>query len=82
MTLPPKPKDFTTEASRSELDRHHLFRAVENGVKGKEMPAWKWVLSKQQIADIVEYVYREFIDSTTSGGPKPSRARNMESSAG
>jgi mono/diheme cytochrome c family protein len=37
---------------------------IADGVLGKEMPAWSKVFSDQDIADVAEFVYREFITAT------------------
>jgi mono/diheme cytochrome c family protein len=57
----PKPRNFTQPAARQTLNRPTLFEAIANGRVGTEMPAWKQVLSPQDIADLAEYVFRSFI---------------------
>lgn len=57
----PKPRNFLNPANRARFNRPALFSAIKGGVKGREMPAWENVLSKQQIADIAEYVFQTFI---------------------
>lgn len=47
--------DFTDHESMSGLRDTELERAVREG-KGSFMPAWKEVLSKREIADVVRYV--------------------------
>jgi len=59
----PKPRNFHDPASRAYLDRRKLYSGIKFGVVGKEMPAWGKVMSDAQIADVTEYVYRQFIDS-------------------
>jgi len=56
-----KPKDFLSRTARAELDRPKLFEYVGEGVLGTTMPAWDKVLTRQQIADVAEYVYRAFL---------------------
>lgn len=58
----PRPRNFRDPASRAYFNRPTLFYGIKNGVVGKEMPAWGKVMTDQQIADIAEYVLREFID--------------------
>jgi len=58
----PKPRNFLNPANRARFNRPALFSAIKGGVKGREMPAWENVLSKQQIADIAEYVLQTFIN--------------------
>lgn len=57
----PKPRDFTHASSRHGFDRPRLYRAIAEGSRGSEMPAWDKVLSPQEIADVAEYVYRAFV---------------------
>ncbi len=57
----PKPTNFTDSAHRAYLDRPALFAAIRDGVRGREMPAWGKVLSDQQIANVAEYVFTQFI---------------------
>jgi mono/diheme cytochrome c family protein len=57
----PKPRNFHDAATRQYLDRRKLYNGIKFGVVGKEMPAWGKVLSDEQIADLTEYVYRQFI---------------------
>jgi mono/diheme cytochrome c family protein len=58
----PKPRNFHDPATREYLTRQNLYNGVKFGVVGKEMPAWGKVLSDAQIADVAEYVYRQFIE--------------------
>ena len=48
-------------AARAGFNRPKLYRAIKDGVVGREMPAWGKVLDDQQIAHIAEYVYQAFI---------------------
>ena len=57
----PKPRNFNDPATRQYLTRRNLYNGIKYGVVGKEMPAWGKVLSDEQIADLTEYVYRQFI---------------------
>ncbi len=57
----PKPRNFLSDKVRKTFNRPALYNAVKNGVIGKEMPAWDKVLTAQQIADVSEYVFQEFI---------------------
>jgi mono/diheme cytochrome c family protein len=57
----PKPRNFNDPATQQYLTRHNLYNGIKHGVVGKEMPAWGKVLSDGQIADLTEYVYRQFI---------------------
>jgi mono/diheme cytochrome c family protein len=64
-----KPKDFTSEKARAELNRPHLFTGISKGVTGTGMPAWSKVIDDQQIADVAEYVFRTFIRPTAQAAP-------------
>ena len=57
----PKPRNFNDPATQEYLTRENLYNGIKHGVVGKEMPAWGKVLSDHQIADLTEYVYRQFI---------------------
>ncbi len=62
----PKPRNFVEPASRARLNRPALFAAISEGRRGTEMPAWNKVLDDQQIADVAEYVFEQFIRSPTA----------------
>jgi mono/diheme cytochrome c family protein len=57
----PKPVDFLAEKSRASLNRPTLYTIVFAGKLGTEMPAWRFVLSEQEIANVAEYVFQAFI---------------------
>lgn len=57
----PKPRNFIDPSARSAFSRGGLFSAISIGRRGSEMPAWNKVLDDQQIADVAEYVYLQFI---------------------
>lgn len=57
----PKPVDFLSEQSRASLNRPTLYTIVFAGKLGTEMPAWRFVLSEQEIANVAEYVFQAFI---------------------
>ncbi len=59
--IQPKPRNFLHVESRDLLNRPALFRAIGIGKPGTPMPAWSKVLSSQQIADVAEFVYQDFI---------------------
>jgi len=60
----PKPRNFRDPATQNILNRPRLYMGIADGVLGKEMPAWSKVFSDQDIADVAEFVYREFITAT------------------
>jgi len=59
--IQPKPRNFLHIESRSMLNRPALFNAIVVGKFGTVMPAWGKVLSPQQVADVAEFVYQDFI---------------------
>ncbi|MCF8211711.1 MAG: c-type cytochrome [Rhodoferax sp.] len=59
--LNPKPRNFLDAASRSQLNRPAIYAAVYDGKTGTEMPAWGKVLNEQQVADVSEYVFQQFV---------------------
>lgn len=66
----PKPRNFHAAETRRYLSRRNLYNGIKFGVVGKEMPAWGKVLADDEIADVAEYVYRQFIQDMASGdGP-------------
>ena len=63
----PRPRNFTSEASRYILNRPRLFDGITKGRLGTVMPAWGKVLSPQQIADVAEFVFQSFVRPETPG---------------
>lgn len=59
--IAPRPRDFTSEESRQTYNRPRLFDAISNGKRGTVMPAWDKVLDKQQIANLAEFVFQEYV---------------------
>lgn len=57
----PRPRNFLHPASQARFNRPTLFKAIKEGVLGREMPAWDKVLDDQQIADITEYLFQTYI---------------------
>lgn len=57
----PKPRVFTSAESKALLNRPAIYAGVSAGRRGTEMPAWDKVMSKQEMADVSEYVFRSFI---------------------
>jgi mono/diheme cytochrome c family protein len=56
----PKPRNFVSQESRAYLNRPAIYAGVSAGKLGTEMPAWDKVLTRQEIANVSEYVYRAF----------------------
>ena len=64
----PRPRNFTSEETRRSFNRVRLFDSITNGKVGTVMPAWSKVLTPQQIADVAEFVFIEFIYSGKDAG--------------
>lgn len=60
--LQPHARDLTTPALHRRLDAEGLRQTILNGVQGTTMPAWRDVLSTQQIDAVVAYVLKAFYD--------------------
>jgi cytochrome c oxidase cbb3-type subunit 3 len=54
------PRDLTG-ARVASLSDEQLVSAISNGIVGTTMPAWKSVLTEQQISAVVAYVRRAFV---------------------
>jgi len=59
--IKPPPRAFTSAQSMAVFNRPGLFYGTKLGVAGKPMPAWGSVLSDQEIANIAEFLFTEFI---------------------
>jgi cytochrome c oxidase cbb3-type subunit 3 len=58
--LEPHPRDLTDPAVMSTMTRERLVQAIENGIEGTSMPAWKSVLERADIDALVAYIHRAF----------------------
>lgn len=58
--LEPHPRDLTNPEFMASMNRTRLRSVIRDGLKGTSMPAWKSVLSEQQIEDVIAYVGRAF----------------------
>ena len=72
----PRPRNFTSEASRTVLNRTRIFNSVTNGRVGTVMPAWGKVLTEQQVANVAEFVFRAFIQAETPAGIDEKKKAN------
>jgi mono/diheme cytochrome c family protein len=61
--ITPPPRNFLLETSRQRLNRPVLFEAITDGRLGTNMPAWGKVLNNQEIADVAEFVFQDFISA-------------------
>lgn len=66
--ITPPPRDFLLETSRKRLNRPVLFEAITYGRLGTNMPAWGKVLSPQEVADVAEFVFENFIHPSGETG--------------
>lgn len=54
------PRDLTNPAFWEKVDQAALEVKIADGVENTTMPAWKYVLSKEEIASVAAYVERVF----------------------
>jgi mono/diheme cytochrome c family protein len=57
----PKPRNFLEPGFRSTFNRPAIYTAVAEGRLGTEMPAWNKVLSEQEMLDVSEFVFTNFV---------------------
>lgn len=78
--ITPRPRNFTSETSRKIYNRPRLFDAIEKGKRGTVMPAWGKVLNDQQIANVTEFVFQEFIqtEAKSSDSAKKEKTSLLE----
>ena len=58
--IQPHPRNFTRVPLAESYTKASLIIAIKNGVEGSAMPAWRYVLSDEEIAAVVEYMWRKF----------------------
>ncbi len=58
--LEPHPRDLTDPVFMGSLTPERLTQVIEDGLPGTTMPAWRHVLTRDQIAAIVAYIDRAF----------------------
>lgn len=58
--MQPHPRDLTSPQAMSGMTRTRLRTVIHEGLPGTSMPAWKSVLSEQQVDDVIAYVGRAF----------------------
>lgn len=58
--MQPHPRDLTSSKAMSGMTRTRLRTVIHEGLPGTSMPAWKSVLSEQQVEDVIAYVGRAF----------------------
>lgn len=65
--IQPKPRNFLEANSRRTLNRPALFKSIGIGKIGTVMPAWSKVLTDQEIADVAEFVFQNYIRAEQNG---------------
>ena len=58
--MEPHPRDLTSSKAMSGMTKSRLRNVIREGLPGTSMPAWKSVLSDQQVEDVIAYVGRAF----------------------
>lgn len=57
----PPPRNFLGDDARRTLNRPNLLRAIAIGKPGTVMPAWSKVLTDQEMANVAEFVFQQFV---------------------
>jgi len=58
--IEPHPKNFLKNPIRQIYDKQELRKIISEGKKNSAMPAWKYVLSKQEIEYVISYMWHRF----------------------
>ncbi|MBF0339327.1 MAG: c-type cytochrome [Magnetococcales bacterium] len=58
--LEPHPRNLTDDAFMQGQTRRSLTQVITSGLEGSSMPAWKEILSSEQISAIVDYIDAAF----------------------
>ncbi len=61
--LEPRPRDFTDSEFRKIGERDQLASTIRDGLAGRSMPAWRDVLSDEEIDIIIDYMQEAFAQS-------------------
>ena len=61
--LEPRPRDLTDPRFAAVMDRRKLRQVIREGLPDTTMPAWKAVLSEDEIAAVAAYVERAFFSA-------------------
>ena len=75
--ITPPPRDFLLETSRKRLNRPVLFEAISNGRLGTNMPAWGKVLTSQEIANVAEFVFENFISAPANNDDQGNKGKQQ-----
>lgn len=60
--LEPHPRDLTNPTFQATMTRARYLAAIRDGLNGTSMPAWKSVLTENQINDLVDYIEVAFVE--------------------
>jgi len=71
----PRPRNFTSPESQQMLNRVRIFYGIKAGIVGTVMPAWGKVLSDQEIANVTEFVFQEFIQTKKNVSTDKKKAK-------
>lgn len=71
----PRPRNFTSEASRQILNRPRIFDSITKGRVATVMPAWGKVLTEQEIANLTEFVFQTFIQPKDATAAKTDKKK-------
>jgi len=58
--IAPHPKNFLSESIRISYTKQKLKEIVSNGKDNTAMPAWRYVLTSQEIDDVVDFIWNRF----------------------
>jgi len=58
--LSPRPRDFTNHTFMQSTNRNILKSRILGGIPGTSMPAWREVLTDEEVDDIISYVSAGF----------------------
>ncbi len=58
------PRNLTETDFWLTVDKPQLELMIAEGVENTTMPAWKYVLTEEQISDIASYIFRAFVRSS------------------
>lgn len=80
--LDPPPRNFTTAKAREELSLERMVTSVTYGRPGTAMVGWKRRLSEDQIAAIVDYVRKTFMQAHDDSAPRAPVAKGDDGGYG
>jgi len=57
----PRPASFVADKYLNKLNRPTIYTIIAAGKLGTEMPAWRHVLTEQEMANVAEFVFKTYI---------------------